>query len=99
MNVEHFQMPPQGPDEVVALQISPVYHGVPERAWNYWPGSKMPPVTVLLRIRDNDGNIMVDVLPSGRVVLSEHYDPDIVARRFWGGLMWFAEQHPLPGQP
>lgn len=85
-------------EERVSFQIAPRFVGVDGRIWP-WPGTPTPETDVLLRIRDNDGNIMVDVLPSGRVILTEHYDADMTARRFWGSLMWFAEQHDLHVPP
>jgi hypothetical protein len=77
--------------ERIALNIGPRFIGVNERTWP-WPDQLMPDVDVLLRIRNNDGEPMVDVLPGGRVILHDCYDPDIAARRFWSSIMWYAEQ-------
>lgn len=52
-----------------------------------------PDVDILLQIRGNGGELLVNVYPSGRVELGPTYEPDYTARRFWSSLAWFAEQH------
>jgi len=78
----------------IAWCIAPYYvNGEPNRV-NFWIGNMpfMPDEDILIRIIDNNGRIMVDVLADGRVELGDAYDPDVTARRFWASLMWFIEQ-------
>lgn len=96
-----FELEPEHLNVAIAFCISPTYTLSPE-GWERIPEPFRPPVPpfpfdvdveILLRVYDNEGHVMVDVMPDGQVILYDEYNEDIAARRFWASLMWFAENN------
>lgn len=72
--------------------IAPLYiHGEPDPMFRS-PLPGPPDEEITLRIMDNRGRVMVDVMPDGRVELGDAYEPDATARRFWSEVLWYAER-------
>ena len=57
----------------------------------------VPGADILVRIMGNNGEVMVDVMPDGSVVLGDTYDPDEAAKRFWLSLGGLFSHEAFPG--